>query len=446
MGLGNSPGEVEGLVRRRLPPHPSSAGEARRMVTRLLVERGREDLGDTCRLLASEVVTNALVHTATPMEVCVQADDDGILVQVVDGSRHWPEPRSYGVTAHTGRGLTMLEEMSDAWGVLPAIGGKTVWFQVSFRAGSDVSAHPRTPPPAAEEPAAVAASDARRTSGPSATVDIELQNVPLLLHVAWRQHADAMLREYLLTSLDLRLDADPLAVHAAAVDATAVLSEHIPEPDVGERPEDVVSRSAEPLVSAERVLVPVPVSSVPHFHTLDSTLEAAIDLAEDGRLLNPPLQPELRLLRQWMCAQVDEQSRGAQPAPWDGRDDAPLSRRLLRWDTTSVTDSAAAVVAADDTNRILAVSGPALELLGYDSVEQLVERRLVTLIPQRYRQAHVAGFAMQLLTGRGPLIDSPVLVPALRGDGTEVVVELHIERRRLARGRLVFIATLREPA
>lgn len=444
MSVGTPTSGSAGLLQRRLPPHPSSAGEARRMVGRLLAESGREDLADTGQLLVSEVVTNALVYAATPIDVCVQADEDGILVQIGDGSRHWPEPRSYGLTAHTGRGLAMLEDMSSAWGVVPAVGGKTVWFHLSFRtpAGGE--------PPEQVQPGEVQPKEERperAMTGPRVTVDVELLNVPLLLHRAWRQHAEAMLREYLLTSLDLHLDDDPLAVHADAIDAAAVLAEHIPEPEAGGRPEQVLDRAVEPRVSADSVLVPVPVSSVPHFHTLDETLEAAFGLAEEGRLLNPPLQPELRALRRWMCSQVQDQSRGATPVAWECEGDAgPVSSRALVWDATPVTRSAVAMVAADDTNRIIAVSAPALRLLGYDSAEHLVEHRLVTLIPERYRQAHIAGFTMQQLTGHGPLIDNAVRVPALRGDGSEVWVELYIERRRAPHGRLVYVASLRSPA
>jgi PAS domain S-box-containing protein len=412
------------------------------MVRRLLVESEREDLADTGQLLVSEVVTNALVYAATPIDVCVQADEDGILVQVGDGSRHWPEPRSYGLTAHTGRGLAMLEDMASAWGVVPAVGGKTVWFHLSFDAGAAELPAEQLQPEGLEE-----AAPQEPLTGPRVTVEVELQNVPLLLHGAWRQHAEAMLREYLLTSLDLHLDDDPLAVHAAAIDAAAVLSQHIPELDVGSRPEQVLDRAVEPRVSADRVVVPVPVSSVPHFHTLDATLEAAFDLAEEGRLLNPPLQPELRSLRRWMCSQVEGQSRGADPVPWEhGAEVLPLPGRPPVWDATPVTESPVAVVAADDINRIIAVSAPALRLLGYDSAEQLVEQRLVTLVPERYRQAHIAGFTMQLLTGHGPLIGNAVRVPAMRRDGSEVVVELYIERQRAPRGRVVYVATLGNPA
>ena len=37
--------------------------------------------------------------------------------------------------------------------------------------------------------------------GAEARCTVELLNVPLLLHVAWHQHAEALLREYLLVSI-----------------------------------------------------------------------------------------------------------------------------------------------------------------------------------------------------------------------------------------------------
>ena len=52
--------------------------------------------------------------------------------------------------------------------------------------------------------------------------------MPLLLHAAWQEHAEALLREYLLASLDYEGVDDPIQVHADATDAIAVLEEHIP--------------------------------------------------------------------------------------------------------------------------------------------------------------------------------------------------------------------------
>ena len=74
--------------------------------------------------------------------------------------------------------------------------------------------------------------------------------MPLLLHAAWQEHAEALLREYLLASLDDEVDSeDPIQMHADATDAIAVLEEHVPRRglDVARRPD---GRAIEPLVSA----------------------------------------------------------------------------------------------------------------------------------------------------------------------------------------------------
>ncbi len=104
------------------------------------------------------------------------------------------------------------------------------------------------------------------------------------------------------------------------------------------------------------------------------------------------------------------------------------------------------MIAADDTNRILAVSPAALVLLGYDDAAGLVGRRLVAIIPRRYRQAHLAGFTLHLFAGRSPLLSTSVVVPALRRDGSEVDVELTLSAHRLPAGRRAFVAELAEPA
>ena len=52
-------------------------------------------------------------------------------LEVTQGSRHAPAPRTYGPIAGTGRGLTLLEEMADAWGVEPGTPARTVWFTIS---------------------------------------------------------------------------------------------------------------------------------------------------------------------------------------------------------------------------------------------------------------------------------------------------------------------------
>jgi PAS domain S-box-containing protein len=443
--MGEGMSDSGNRMRRRLPSHPSSAGEARRMVRRLLREAGRDDLLEPAQLLVSEVVTNALVHSGTAIDVSMAADDDGVLVEVGDGSKHVPRLRAYAPTASTGRGLALLDQTADAWGVVPGVRGKTVWFQLS---SADEPATSAPAPPFAEPDRGAGGQTATPPQpAPSPrddTVTVELLNVPLLLHTAWQQHAEAVLREYLLASMDPSSDTDPLAVHAMATDALAVLAEHIPGPAVGIEPDEVMDNAVGPNVSSPRVELKVPRSSVPHFRVLDAALDAAQQMCERGELLVPVVQPELRAMRRWMCEQVLDQAAGAAPASWPPREVLkPPSRGELDWESELVTDSALAMVAADDTDVIVAVSPSAVRLLGYATSQHLVGRRLIEIIPRRLRQAHLAGFTLHLLTGRGPLLSRPVKVPALRRDGSETTVDLTIEAHNAPSGRCVFVATMR---
>lgn len=105
-----------------------------------------------------------------------------------------------------------------------------------------------------------------------------------------------------------------------------------------------------------------------------------------------------------------------------------------------MTESDRALLAADDTNLIVAVSPAAAELLGYDSPADLVGHRLLSIIPARYHQAHVAGFTLHLVNGRDPLLGNRITVPAVCADGTERLVDLVVEAQRLPHGRRVFTA------
>lgn len=83
------------------------------------------------------------------------------------------------------------------------------------------------------------------------------------------------------------------------------------------------------------------------------------------------------------------------------------------------------------------------ELLGWDPTA-LSGRRLVTIVPHRLREAHLAGFGRFLLTRQPQLIGAQVDVPALRRDGTEVPVSLTITVLDVGAGPLTFLAVLTE--
>jgi PAS domain S-box-containing protein len=89
---------------------------------------------------------------------------------------------------------------------------------------------------------------------------------------------------------------------------------------------------------------------------------------------------------------------------------------------------------------VVAVSPATLALLGFQDADELVGRRVITIIPPRFRQAHIAGTTLHVVNGRSPLLGVRVTVPVLLADGSERMVELLIEPRRQATGRKVFIA------
>jgi PAS domain S-box-containing protein len=423
---------------RRLAPHPASVGECRRFIRQVLLESSREHLCDAAELVTSEVVTNALVHAGTEVKIAARLRPDGVRVEVSDGSAHLPTTKNYASLAATGRGLQLLEQMVDRWGVDPHAEGKTVWFEIGTHDD-----------PAAGAQAMEVDPEAADHGSSSAHLAVELLGVPLLLHSAWLMQAESLLREYLLSRLDDDNGTDEIERHAAASDALALLQEQVPAPVLDDDPGSLMAAAVEPHVSAERVVVDVPASSVPHFELLDEMLETAVGMADAGTLLTPPTQPEVQWLRQWLCSQVQEQHRGRAPTAWDpAAVDATPPRLPARWEAeelSGVTRSSRAVLAADDTNRILAVSPAALTLLGYDDASDLVQRRLVEIIPPRYRQAHLAGFTLHLFAGRSPLLSTTVVVPALCKDGSEVTVELRVSARRLPEGRKAFVAELSLP-
>jgi PAS domain S-box-containing protein len=431
-------------VRQTLPPHPSSVGEARRLVRTELETGGRADLCDTAELLISELVTNALVHAGTPIEVHARVRPAGLRVEITDGSAVVPAIRHHSSMAGTGRGLRLLQAMVEAWGTEPRAVGKTVWFEleVAERGGDGPLVDPQE------------AASADRTLDADGTVHIELLNVPLLLHVAWHQHAETLLREYLLVSLgnndldDADGGLDELVAHAAASEAIALLFEHLPDPGLGDDADELMVGVCEPHVSSVREVVPVPPEVLASFRVLGETLDAALVLADAGALLTSPTQPEIRAFRRWVCAEVHHQSAGADAVPWAVPPSlAPLSRPETGWGVAAVMQARTGLVAADDNNRIIAISAPALEMLGYAAADELVGHRLVEIIPERYRQAHLAGFTLYLSNGRAPLLDRPVRVPALCCDGSETELQLTVGSEQLAGGRHVFVAELaRVPA
>jgi anti-sigma regulatory factor (Ser/Thr protein kinase) len=116
----------------RLVADGRAAGQARRLVQERLAAWGLTELCDTVVLLASELVTNVLIHTTSAPRLRVTRSGSGVRVGVADDSPVPPAQRRPSQEATTGRGVRLLVELADDWGwQLDGEGGKSVWFVVT---------------------------------------------------------------------------------------------------------------------------------------------------------------------------------------------------------------------------------------------------------------------------------------------------------------------------
>ncbi|HLQ55357.1 MAG TPA: ATP-binding protein, partial [Streptosporangiaceae bacterium] len=131
-------------------PEPAAASAARRFVRDTLRTwqvagrpTGRDELVDDAVLLTSELVTNAVVHAGTPVQVTCRLAAGAVEVVVLD--RHPVQlipDRQYGEITEaertSGRGLMLPAELASSWGVTYARTAKAVWFRLGI-AGVDAA-------------------------------------------------------------------------------------------------------------------------------------------------------------------------------------------------------------------------------------------------------------------------------------------------------------------
>lgn len=91
-------------------------------------------MSEEAELLASEVVTNALIHGDSDVDIHVRRYPGRVRVEVRDSDPHLALPAALGLAedeAEGGRGLVIVSAMASAWGNSPSGRGKTVWFEMS---------------------------------------------------------------------------------------------------------------------------------------------------------------------------------------------------------------------------------------------------------------------------------------------------------------------------
>ncbi|KGN42551.1 ATP-binding protein [Knoellia aerolata] len=114
-----------------LPSEPGSAGLLRQLL-RALLEPSPPQWAEDAVLVASEVVTNAVLHGEGPVMVRARRSPGLLRVEITDVGAALPHPTFTAEDAEDGRGLLIVEALAARWGVDAAHPepGKTVWFEM----------------------------------------------------------------------------------------------------------------------------------------------------------------------------------------------------------------------------------------------------------------------------------------------------------------------------
>ncbi|GAA2598916.1 hypothetical protein GCM10010435_92980 [Winogradskya consettensis] len=118
-------------VRVRLRPVPDACRQVRQLVTQTCTGWQHREVASTAALVATELVANVVRHAHTTMDFTLGLRDGLVCLTVRDGSRLLPRPKDPGVAEAGGRGLHLVRELTEAWGVLPVPDGKVVWTQLA---------------------------------------------------------------------------------------------------------------------------------------------------------------------------------------------------------------------------------------------------------------------------------------------------------------------------
>jgi serine phosphatase RsbU (regulator of sigma subunit)/PAS domain-containing protein/anti-sigma regulatory factor (Ser/Thr protein kinase) len=131
----------DGLPEQSRPAHdrtsidrvdPRAARAARDFIARHLAEPELVDLRETAVLLVSEVVTNALRHSNGRVELELWRFSDRVRVEVSDETSRAPVVEGADPLSESGRGVPLMNALSDRWGTSPHGAGKVVWFELDL--------------------------------------------------------------------------------------------------------------------------------------------------------------------------------------------------------------------------------------------------------------------------------------------------------------------------
>ncbi|HKY75986.1 MAG TPA: ATP-binding SpoIIE family protein phosphatase [Acidimicrobiia bacterium] len=318
-----SPGSSDVLI---LPSTAESVRVARRFVLRQLTAWGCPELTDAAALGVSELVTNAVIHTRTPLTLTLRWTPPRLRVELHDQSRSaaigartlaavggqlggtGTDEVDAAATATSGRGLLIVASVAAAVGETIADDGKIVWFELEL--GRSPGAGPAVI--IQQHAAAMSSLDgtgrlngAGHSNGARSEPGggtVRLLDIPASLAAASDDHLSDLTRELTL---------DPSAPLAdRLLDALAQAGGWYPyEADARERVRAAVA-FGNPYVN---LALPADVNRLAALRVVADLLDEADDAMRANRLLALPPTTSVRRFRRWILEEIAAQLAGAPP-------------------------------------------------------------------------------------------------------------------------------------
>lgn len=298
------------LSRRR-----SAGAQARQFVVARLARHGLDELCDTAALVATELVTNVLVHTESVPTLRILVGADMVRIEVEDTCPVLPAVGILDPTATCGRGLVLVGQLTHRWGFTRVTGvGKAVWCELVAgpRAATEALSadqlldlwgddHDILPGPA---PVLVPDGEVPEAAA-EPLCHVRVEHVPTALLNGAKSHLDDLVREFALVN-------EAAAAQGRAdqelVDLAARLS-HLAAELVGFRNQvrrqalEAVQRGAPTLT----LHLDLPVSLRPRLIDYQQALDEAEEHSLAGRLLVPAAPAEQTQFRSWKLDRILEQ-------------------------------------------------------------------------------------------------------------------------------------------
>jgi GAF domain-containing protein len=307
--VGTSP---VGMKTIRLEPVVESTPMARHWVTAHLCDVPAE-VTECAALLTSELVTNAVLHAATPFTVTLHLMTDRIRVDVADRSSVVPSVKDYATDAATGRGLTLFNTLASDWGVQPVMGGKIVWFELPV----DYAVMPVEVSDGTFrfDLIGFAKAELHEKKTTRTLVPVDLVGIPVALLQKASEEYEALFRELRL----MKEHADASSSSPPLPERLSVLLSEIGTrfngfgPGVDQRWQDVVNSKA----TTHNWHLELPDSAGKACEFYDAMLNETDEFGQVAQLLTLPASATSVAVRQWFMAELIGQLQGRAPISWE---------------------------------------------------------------------------------------------------------------------------------